>query len=74
MEETTMSENINTEATDEDVEGHTVRPRANDEDDTQGHVVRPRAADEDDVEGHVVRPRANDDDDDVEGHGISRPQ
>ena len=53
-----MSENINPESTDEDVEGHVVRPRAND----------------DDVEGHVVRPRAADDDDDVEGHGITRPQ
>jgi hypothetical protein len=57
MEGTTMRDNINTDATDEDVEGHVVHPKAND----------------DDVEGHVVHPKAADDDD-VEGHGITRPQ
>jgi len=61
-------------ATEDDVEGHVSRPRAADEDDVEGHVSRPRAADEDDVEGHVSRPRAADEDDDVEGHGIARPQ
>jgi hypothetical protein len=46
-------------------------------DDVEGHTWRPRAADDqgEDVEGHTWRPRAADDDDDVEGHGgISRPQ
>jgi len=53
---------INDSTPDEDVEGHNWRPKATDDQST------------DDVEGHTWRPKATDDDDDVEGHGISRPQ
>ncbi len=57
-----MSENENIEEPAEDVEGHKIFMRQN-EDNVEGHSHR--ATDDEDVEGH--RQRATDDDD-VEGH------
>ena len=55
---------------DDEVEGHTMTLRRNDnDDDTEGHgLTTPKATDDDDTEGHgLTTPKATDDDD-TEGH------